>query len=121
VSGRQKPVRRYPRSARVNEVLREVVAEEIERLGDTDERLSMLTVTAVESSPDLAKATVLLSSLGDEAGEALRGARVRIQSAIGSQVRLKRTPHLRFEADPAVARAERVEQIMRRIARHGDA
>ena len=41
--------RRYPRSARVNEVLREVLAEALERLADADERLALLTITGVET------------------------------------------------------------------------
>jgi ribosome-binding factor A len=59
--------RRYPRTARINEVLREVIAEELERLADEDPRLDLLTVTHVEAEPDLRHATVLLASLPDEA------------------------------------------------------
>jgi ribosome-binding factor A len=47
----------YPRTARVNEVLREVVAETLERMADTDDRLRLLTVTAVDVTPDLSRAT----------------------------------------------------------------
>jgi ribosome-binding factor A len=108
--------RRYPRTLRVNEVLREVVAEELERLEDQDPRLGLLTVTSVEAEPDLRHATVLLSSLPDEAAEALAEHRVRLQAAIGRQVRLKRTPQLAFEADPAVASGARVEDILRGLA-----
>ena len=110
---------RFPRTARVNEVLREVVAGEIERLSDHDERLLLVTVTAVVSEPDLRHATVFLSSLGDEAREGLEQQRVRLQAAIGRQVRLKRTPQLTFSADPAVAEGERVEEILRRLDRPG--
>jgi ribosome-binding factor A len=105
--------RRYPRTARINEVLREVIAEELERLADEDTRLDLLTVTHVEAEPDLRHATVLLASLPDEAVEALGEHRVGIQAAIGRQVRLKRTPQLAFEADPAVATGQRVEDILR--------
>jgi ribosome-binding factor A len=112
-SKRNRP--RFPRTARVNEVLREVVAGEIERLSDYDERLLLVTVTAVESEPDLRHATVFLSSLGEPAREGLEQQRVRLQAAIGRQVRLKRTPQLTFSADPAVADGERVEEILRRL------
>ena len=57
---RGKSPKRYPRTARVNEVLREVVAEELERIDD--ERLGITTVTAVEVDPDLRHAVVWLSS-----------------------------------------------------------
>jgi ribosome-binding factor A len=103
--------------ARVNEVLREVVAGEIERLSDHDERLQLVTVTAVESEPDLRHATVFLSSLSEAAREGLEQHRVRLQAVIGRQVRLKRTPLLAFTADPGVAEGERVESILRRLDR----
>ncbi|HSS09249.1 MAG TPA: ribosome-binding factor A [Acidimicrobiales bacterium] len=107
--------RRYPRSARVNEVLREVLAEALERLADTDDRLSMLTVTGVEADPDLRHARIWLSSLSVESEAALDGVRVRLQAAIGRQVHLKRTPLLSFAADPAVSTGERVEEILRQL------
>ena len=105
--------RRYPRIVRVNEVVREVVAEELERLSDGDERLGLVTVTAVDVDADLRHARVLLSSLPPPAEEALEDHRVRIQSAIGRQVRLKRTPQLSFSVDPAVESGKRVEDILR--------
>ncbi|HEX2039252.1 MAG TPA: 30S ribosome-binding factor RbfA [Acidimicrobiales bacterium] len=109
--------RRYPRTLRVNEVLREVVAEELERLADEDPRLDLLTVTHVEAEPDLRHAVVLLASLSDEVAEALAEHRVRLQAAIGRQVRLKRTPQLAFEADPAVATGQRVDDILRGLTK----
>jgi ribosome-binding factor A len=107
--------RRYPRAARINEVLRQVLAEEIERLVDHDERLNLLTVTAVETDPDYRTAKVLFSSLGEEAAEALADARVRLQATVARQVRLKWTPLLSFAADPAIAGAQRVEDILRSL------
>ena len=50
------PPRRYPRTARVNEVVLETLAEELERLSDP--RLGFVTLTGVEVSPDLRQATV---------------------------------------------------------------
>ena len=44
----------YSRSLRVNQVLRQVVAEELERLADADERLRLVTVTSVETTPTCA-------------------------------------------------------------------
>ena len=103
---------RYSRTARVNQVLREIVAEELERFGDIDSRLAMLTVTGVETEPDFARAVVYLASLSPEASEALEEDRGRLQSAIARQVRLKRTPLLRFVADPAIESGTRIEQII---------
>jgi ribosome-binding factor A len=90
-----------------------VLADELERLEDLHEGLGLLTITAVKCDPDLRHALVLLSSLSDSEAEALSRERVRLQSAIAAQVRLKRTPQLRFAADPAVAAGTRVEDILR--------
>lgn len=109
----------YPRTARVNQVLREVLGDELERLADVDEQLRLLTVTTVDTTPDLRRATVYLASLPEPAGEALARQRVHLQRAVGRQVRLKRTPQLEFRPDPAVAGGERVEALLRRIRQSG--
>ena len=114
----QKPARRYPRTARINHVIQEVVAEELERIDD--DRLGLLTVTGVEVDPDLRHATVWLSSLSDTGEELLAKHRVRLQAAIGRQMRLKRTPELRFRADPAIQTAQRVEDILRGLEEDRD-
>jgi len=111
---------RFPRTLRVNHLLQQVVAEEIERLGDDDPRLALVTVTGVKVDPDLRHATVWLSSLSDAARDALGEDRVRLQSAIGRQVRMKRTPQLTFAADPAVAQGALVEDILQSLPRRDD-
>jgi len=105
--------------SRVNEVLREVVADALEREGGSDPRLGLATVTAVECDPDLRHARVFMSSLADEAREALGELRPRLQAAVAHEVRIKRTPQLRFEPDPAVAYAERVESVLRDLRATG--
>ena len=109
----------YPRTRRVNQLMREVLADELERLADADERLRLLTVTEVAVSPDLRTATVFLSSLPGEAVEALEERRVALQAAIGRQARMKRTPKLSFVADPAVAHGAAIDEALRRL--DGDA
>ena len=106
-------MRRFPRAARINEVLRQVLAEEIERLVDTDERLTLLTVTAVQTDQDFRRATLLFSRLGPTEIEALDDARVRLQATIARQVRLKWTPLLTWAEDPAIVGGQRVEDILR--------
>jgi ribosome-binding factor A len=110
----------YPRTARVNAVLAQVLGDALERLRDDDERLALLTVTGVGVDPDLRHATVFMASLPEGAAAALEGRRPQLQAAIAREVRLKRTPTLSFVADPAIAAAERVEEALRR-ARHDDA
>jgi ribosome-binding factor A len=105
--------RGYARTARVNELCREILADELERIDD--ERIELVTVTHVAVDPDLRHATVSYSRLGDvtEAKEALTALRPRLQAAIGRQARLKRTPELRFVVDDVLARAERIEDLIR--------
>ena len=108
------PARQYPRTARLNELLREILADELERLDD--DRLVLVTVTHVTVDPDLRHALVEFSSLGegeDDAMEALAENRIRLQSAIGRQARMKRTPELRFAVDTAIARGARIEELLR--------
>ncbi|HEY5252411.1 MAG TPA: 30S ribosome-binding factor RbfA [Acidimicrobiales bacterium] len=110
----------YPRTARVNQVLREVVADALERQSDIDDRLRLITVTSVDTTPDLRRATVYLSSLSEDAAEALATQRVALQRQIGREVRLKRTPLLEFAPDPAVAHGFQVEEILRRLRPSSD-
>lgn len=97
-----------------------MVADALERMADTDDRLGMATITAVDTAPDLRHATVYLSSLSDDAAEALAEGRAELQRAIGREVRLKRTPQLEFAADPGVAHGARVEEIIRQLHEHDD-
>jgi ribosome-binding factor A len=113
--------RHYPRTARLNQLVREIVAEEIERLDD--ERLGFLTVVGVEVEPDLRRAVVWYTTLDESEADvdllaALDEHRARLQAAIGRQARIKRTPELSFRPDTVIRQAERVEQILRDI---GDA
>jgi ribosome-binding factor A len=110
--------RDYPRTARLNHLVQEIVAEEVERLDD--DRLGFFTVVGVEVEPDLRRAVVWYTRLpGDavdddvELVEALAEHRARFQAAIGRQARLKRTPELVFRPDQVISRAERVEEILR--------
>ena len=113
--------RRYERTARVNEVVREVLADELERMSDP--RLGFVTVTGVEVTPDLRQATVYYSVLrpagapdaAEETAAALRAAGPHLQSVINRQVRMKYTPHLVFREDPAIRTGERVDEILRRL------
>jgi ribosome-binding factor A len=112
------PERRYPRMARVNELVREVLADELERLSDP--RLGFVTVTGVDVTGDLRQATVYYSVLGpgevhEETAEALRSASPHLRAVLGRQVRLKYLPSLAFREDPSVALGERVDKIIREL------
>lgn len=105
-----------PRMRRVNEVLREVVGAAI--VDDlSDPRIGFVTVTSVETSPDLRIAKVFVSVLGDEdAREAtlagLRASRGVIQSRIASETRMKRTPTLSFHYDETIEQGMRISRLL---------
>ncbi len=115
--------RRYSRLDRVNEALREVVADELELVDD--ERLDLVTVTGARVDPDLRHALVWYSAMSapatdEEVEVALLRHRVRFQAAVARQLRLKRTPELSFKTDPAIAVGSRVEEIIRGLERGRD-
>jgi len=101
---------------RINEVLREVVGAAI--AGElSDPRIGFVTVTAVETSPDLRTAKVFVSVLGDEEEreatlEGLRSSHGVIQSRIATEIRMKRTPTLTFVYDDTIEKASRVTELL---------
>ena len=113
VAERRSSGRPFSRMDRVNEALREVIADELERIGD--ERLELVTVTGIKADSDLSRARVWFDSLGEseDVAAALSSHRVALQTAINRQLRLKRTPELTFTPDPAIAVGTRVEEILR--------
>jgi ribosome-binding factor A len=119
---RSSGTRHYPRTVRLNQLLHEIVAEEIERIDD--ERLGFFTVVGVEIERDLRRAVVWYTTLDEPEAEAdlvaaLEEHRSRLQSAIARQARMKRTPELTFRPDTVIAQAQRVEQILRDIDDQG--
>ncbi len=105
------------RMLRVNSTLREVLADAVERMNDS--RLDMVSITAVDTAPDLRRATVYIDVLGTDHYEpalaALRGAARRLQRAIGAEVRIKYIPTLDFQIDPGIAGGERIDAILRQL------
>jgi ribosome-binding factor A len=104
------------RMRRVNGVVREVISGAI--ASDLqDPRIGFVTVTAVDTSPDLRSARVYVSVLGDdEEREAtlagLRSSHGPLQSAIAQELRLKRTPTLSFHYDDSVERGDRITRLL---------
>jgi ribosome-binding factor A len=104
------------RMRRVNEVMREVIGDSISTELD-DPRIGFVTVTAVETSPDLRSARVFVSVLGDEASReatlaALRSAHGVLQSAVARETRMKRTPTLTFRYDETPERGARLTRLL---------
>jgi ribosome-binding factor A len=107
---------KYPRSARLNETLREVIADELVKIDD--ERLEFVTITSIDVDNELNRAVVFFDSLAGESGdeaiiEALEQHRRRMQSSINRQIRAKKTPVLDFRPDEVIRAAERIDDILR--------
>ena len=104
------------RMLRVNELLRRELAVLCER------EISpgfdgLVTITGVETSPDLRQATVFVSILGDEqhhqlALQLLTRKRKLLQREVARHVTLKYTPVLRFKIDRTAETADRVLAIL---------
>lgn len=104
-----------PRMRKVNELVREVVADAVQDLKDP--RIGFLTITGAETSPDLRHAVVYYSVLGSDEEKkgtavALKSAKSRIQSALGRETRLRYTPVLEFRVDPSIDEGLRIAQIL---------
>ena len=103
------------RMRRVDVGVRQVLSDALAQVKDP--RVGFVTVTAVETSPDLRHATVYVSVLGD-AGvrrrtlEGLQSAHGFLQRRIASELRLKHTPTLDFAYDDSVDRGMRISALI---------
>ncbi len=121
--GRRRPARptsnrQYPRTARLNALLQEVVAGYFERV--SDDELGFLTITGVEVDNDLNRAEVFITTLDDPDPEAdaqllelLESEhRVSVQAKIAAEAKLRKTPEVGFAFDPGVRAGARIEEIL---------
>jgi ribosome-binding factor A len=107
------------RMRRVNEAVRQVLSEAVPALKDP--RIGFVTVTGVETSPDLRHARVFVSVLGAERKReqtlvGLQAAHSVLQSRLARELRMKRTPQLEFEYDPTVERGVRMTKLIDELA-----
>jgi ribosome-binding factor A len=107
------------RMRRVNEAVKEVLSEAVRELKDP--RIGFVTVTGVETAPDLRSARVYVSVLGSEKKRerslaGLEAAHGVLQARINRELRLKRTPRLAFEYDPTVEHGVRMSRLIDELA-----
>lgn len=113
---KQTTSRHYPRTARLNALLSEIVADYFERV-DEDE-LGFLTITGVEVDSDLNVADVYISILGDDGErdeivlETLELYRKDLKRVIARQAKLRKTPEVVFAFDPAVRAGAKIDAIL---------
>lgn len=104
------------RMRRVNEAIREVLGAAV-TTELKDPRIGFVTVTEVDTSPDLRTARVYVSVLGDNEArdrtlEGLRSSQGVLQGKIASAVRMKRTPTLTFHYDESIDRGDRISRLL---------
>lgn len=107
------------RLRRVNESIKEIVAEVLPGLKDP--RIGFVTVTDVRTTTDIRQAQVFYTVLPDDEETArqtesgLRSAAPLIRRELGARLRTRLTPELTFVADPVPERGRRIEQILRDV------
>ena len=111
------------RMRRVNEAIKEVLGASLPGLQDP--RIGFVTITGVETTPDLRHARVFVSVLGserkrDRSLEGLGAAHGMLQARLASELRMRRTPQLAFEYDPTVERGVRMTKLIDELAPDDD-
>ena len=105
------------RMRRVNESIKEILGDAI-TTELKDPRIGFVTVTEVDTSPDLRAARVYVSVLGSEEERerslaGLRSSHGFLQGKIASAMRMKRTPTLTFEYDDSAERGDRISRLLK--------
>src|ERR687886_2877155 len=109
------------RIERINHLLRQEIADLLTReVKDAAISTALISITDVETSPDLRLAKVYFSVYGDE--EVIKQAQAHLNRASGflhhnlkERLDLRHTPHLEFVLDRSLARGDRIMQLMRSI------
>ncbi len=107
------------RLLRINESIKETLSSIIAVEGLKDPRVGFVTVTGVETSPDLRHAKVFVSVLGKKAErdaslEALEKSRGYLQARLNASLHMKRTPQLEFFYDGTLDNALHIEKLLKR-------
>lgn len=101
---------------RANSLIQQIVAEEL--LKNSDSILNSLTVSYVDTSLDMKKAIVYVTSLNNEHQKTLYSLsinRLKIQKSVSSQLEMKFTPKIMFEIDPLLKNVEKINQLLNNI------
>ena len=109
------------RIERINHLLRQEIAELLRReVKDATLTTSLISITEVETSPDLRNAKVYFIVYGDE--EEIQQARAHLTRAAGflhhnlkERLDLRHTPHLEFVLDRSLEQGDRIMRLMRTI------
>ncbi len=108
---------RFRRTDRINEQLRQeisiLVRDEVR-----DPRVGLVTITGVETSPELDHAKVYITVLGDDeekeqALQGLRSAASFVRGQLGRRLHMRRIPELHFQIDRVLEEASRIDALLR--------
>lgn len=104
------------RIARLNEQLKRELSELI-RTEVRDPRVGVVTITGVDTAGDLGSAKVYVRVLGggDELTSTLEGLEAAapfLRTRLGSLLRVRRIPELRFREDRSYEHARRIEEVL---------
>src|SRR3954469_8608340 len=104
------------RMRRVDEAMREVLSDALTQ-DLKDPRVGFVTVTAVDTSPDLRHARVYVSVLGDaevrdNTIDGLQPAHGYLQRKIAEQLRIKHPPQLELIEDDTGRKADRIAPLL---------
>ncbi len=106
------------RTAKAGELIRRVIASELEYI--EDERLELVSLTGVDVDRDLHKAVIYFTTFdrdGDpEIDEAFEEYCGRLRHAVSQGTQLRRAPELEFRSDSTLRSAARIEEILRQEA-----
>jgi len=111
------------RTDRIDQLLRQEIAEILAR-DVQDPRIGFVTITDVETAPDLSIARVWVSVIGrpeerDQTIRALERAMPFVRRELGSRVRLRRIPELHLRTDDTAQRGTRVLQLLAELEAGG--
>ena len=111
------------RMRRVNQSLREVLSDSLGGLNDP--RIRLVTITGVDTTPDLRQANVFVSVLGsdrkrDRSLQGLAAAHGVLQARLAKELRMKRTPQLTFHYDPSVEEGVRMSRLIDELVADDD-
>ncbi|HXO20478.1 MAG TPA: 30S ribosome-binding factor RbfA [Thermoanaerobaculia bacterium] len=87
-----------------------------------DPRIRLVSITGVDVSPDLKRAVVRVSALGEDDSrqqtvEALRHARGFLRSELANRLRTRVTPELVFELDRGAEHSQKISDLLESL--HG--
>ncbi len=108
-------MRKTRRTSRVGESVRDALVEVL-RHDLKDARLTLISITGVDVSPDLHFARVFLSGLNEEETKemvkVLTEAKGRVRHFLGPRIRLRYPPELDFRHRQTNLEASRIESLL---------